>query len=210
MTPLCGLPGTRVWACPGNRRWHGRLYWSRKDLAACAYTGGVGRIMGLNRQNGMSGSRTANAQHVVATHEASWRARWRYSRFYQFPWPLCCICVKITRQGANERSTRDASMLRVEGPVDLNGIRRLLRDPTFRAPGQGAASSDLPRTPPYIIQHFLIEFPQAPPRNSYVARLAYGMSEGPQASPYRFTRVVRERGQHATRLGPLLASPPVK
>ena len=53
-----------------------------------------------------------------------------------------------------------------------------------------APASGVPTTSPRTVQHFLIDFPEAPPRDH--SRI--WQDEGPQASPCRFSRLVRERG----------------
>ncbi|TBU65938.1 hypothetical protein BD310DRAFT_33322 [Dichomitus squalens] len=62
-----------------------------------------------------------------------------------------------------------------------------------------AVSSGVPTTSPRTVQHFLIDFPEAPPGD----HSPIWQDEGPQASPCRFSRLVPERGQHATELAPV-------
>ena len=96
------------------------------------------------------------------------------------------IGVKIKLQGANELRF-DATL---EGPVDWDGMLAPSQGLHLPPAGLEAASSGVPTTSPRTVQHFLIDFPEAPPRDH--SRI--WQDEGPQASPCRFSRLVRERG----------------
>ena len=97
--------------------------------------------------------------------------------------------------------------------------RGLLMWTVLRTASHGIALSVRPvqggfvRRTDHITSHYsaiLIECKQAPSPDRYVGERAYGENEGPQASPRRFSRWVRELGQRAAELGPQDASLAVK